>query len=568
MGTKPILSVEAKITDGGQLTYQWYESDDKDALLPAYTAIDSATAYEYLPNTMTEGTMYYYVRVTNVNSDDPNKKPSTVFSAKVEVEVGPKSVKPSKFATDLKSGEYKLYTGGIKLTVKIVAPSDLDDLSTLKFAWYKSDSANVATYGTLIDGFSSTVEKDTNFCTNGSEFALTLKELGTTYYAVKVIASIPKGDTVRTASDTAWSATAKIVVRAVEKPKITTEPASIEYIVGNAPTQNWKRALSVVATGENTTYQWQKKIIDTTSLGKDTTYWSNVAGATTSSYEPLPAVADDTVEHQCYYRVRVYATASVGGTDYKDSVDSKEVLVEAKQIITNLKIITEPASFTYTVGSQNTLPNWQKKLRVAAEGENLTYQWQNGVKGKKDVTDTTPSGRDTTYQKDTVYWNNVSGATSASYTPTLPTDGTAGDTAHTNIYRVQVYASVTVLGTTRKDTLVSKEASVEAKKRVSTSTITSFQKEGDGSFKVSATGNDSLAFAFYAIKNNVETKVAAAKVTVSGTPLPESASILSENLEAGTCYYVVVTDIVRKETNKLSISGNNKTATSVLLCKD
>ncbi len=61
------LSVSAKVTDGGTLSYQWYRNNvDFNG---GGTAIEGATESFYLPPTSEYGTVFYYVVVTN-NIDD------------------------------------------------------------------------------------------------------------------------------------------------------------------------------------------------------------------------------------------------------------------------------------------------------------------------------------------------------------------------------------------------------------------------------------------------------------------------------------------------------------------
>jgi hypothetical protein len=64
--TATALSVTANVTDGGVLSYQWYNNaaDNNTGGL----GIDGATSANYTPPTNTTGTVYYYVKVTNTNT--------------------------------------------------------------------------------------------------------------------------------------------------------------------------------------------------------------------------------------------------------------------------------------------------------------------------------------------------------------------------------------------------------------------------------------------------------------------------------------------------------------------
>jgi glucuronoarabinoxylan endo-1,4-beta-xylanase len=73
------LSVVAEVTDGGKLSWQWYETG---TIGVTGTKIEDATKDKYSPPTDTEGTTYYYVEVSNSNEDSKTTTKSrhaTVF---------------------------------------------------------------------------------------------------------------------------------------------------------------------------------------------------------------------------------------------------------------------------------------------------------------------------------------------------------------------------------------------------------------------------------------------------------------------------------------------------------
>ena len=79
------LSVMATVTDGGLLSYQWYNfTSDND---PSGTIINNANSNSYTPSTATVGTFYYYVEVTNTNNDVNGIKIATSKSTTAEVKV-------------------------------------------------------------------------------------------------------------------------------------------------------------------------------------------------------------------------------------------------------------------------------------------------------------------------------------------------------------------------------------------------------------------------------------------------------------------------------------------------
>ena len=68
--TAKALTVEATTTDGGTITYQWYQSStNKNG---GGTPIDGATENTYVPSTKEEGTMYYYAVATSTIGNSSN----------------------------------------------------------------------------------------------------------------------------------------------------------------------------------------------------------------------------------------------------------------------------------------------------------------------------------------------------------------------------------------------------------------------------------------------------------------------------------------------------------------
>lgn len=81
----PTLTVEAIVSDGGTLSYQWYRNDTNSNT--GGTPITGATSESYEVPTDKVGTTYYYVVVTNTNNGVNGDKIATVTSDVVEVKV-------------------------------------------------------------------------------------------------------------------------------------------------------------------------------------------------------------------------------------------------------------------------------------------------------------------------------------------------------------------------------------------------------------------------------------------------------------------------------------------------
>jgi rubrerythrin len=80
VGTTHELSVEASVTDGGTLSYQWYSNETESNA--GGTTIDGATGANYDAPIDAAGTFYYYVVVTNTITDngDGGNKTATISS--------------------------------------------------------------------------------------------------------------------------------------------------------------------------------------------------------------------------------------------------------------------------------------------------------------------------------------------------------------------------------------------------------------------------------------------------------------------------------------------------------
>jgi len=79
------LAVTASVSDGGSLSYQWYDNTTNSN--SGGTAITGAASASYAPPTETLGTVYYYVEVTNTNNAALGNTTATVTSNAVTVTV-------------------------------------------------------------------------------------------------------------------------------------------------------------------------------------------------------------------------------------------------------------------------------------------------------------------------------------------------------------------------------------------------------------------------------------------------------------------------------------------------
>ncbi|TCP22114.1 Ig-like protein group 2, partial [Tenacibaculum skagerrakense] len=194
---------------------------------------------------------------------------------------------------------------------------------------------------------------------------------GTTYYQVII------SDSSGVCSD--LTSTESVVI-INEDPAITSQPLSTQTIcVGAVPTD-----LSVTATGgvAGLTYQWQSSAISSSGF-------TDISGATSATYTPVTTSSGTT-----YYQVVISDTGS--GCNDVTSTESV-VIINEDPAITSQPLSTQ----TICVGAVPT------DLSVTATGgvAGLTYQWQSSSTSGSGFTD-------------------ISGATSATYTPVTTSSGT------------------------------------------------------------------------------------------------------------------------------------------------
>ena len=144
------LSVVASVSDGGSLSYQWYQADDDKSV---GTKIDNATSSEFTSSydldNVSVKSLFYYVVVVNTNNKVNGKKTSSVTSSYAKVTVNDKvnavvpviNTQPSSFTGEKPDS----------LTLSIVATSS--DGGSLTYQWYKAN--NLTSEGTKISGATS-----------------------------------------------------------------------------------------------------------------------------------------------------------------------------------------------------------------------------------------------------------------------------------------------------------------------------------------------------------------------------------------------------------------------------
>ncbi len=325
------ISVTASVASG-TLSYQWYSSTDNSS----FTAISGATSASYSAPTSAPGTKYYRVRVTNTLNGYTTYKDSNSVSVTVSVAAPTFTTQPTN---------KNVYRGAsVTLSAAATAP-----YGTVSYQW--QSSSNNSSYSNISGATSSTYSPST-------------ATVGTTYYRCVAKATY-SGSTSSATNSTAVS----VVVNATGTPIITSQPQDTSAFIGQTG-----KSVSVTATGDSLSYQWQSSTNNST--------WSNISGATGRTYSFPTSSAGTT-----YYRCVV--TNTLNG--YTATTTSSVATVSVVDVTTP-SFTKQPQSASYAIG------NTANALSVTATSNgSLTYQWQR-------------SSNNST-------WSNISGATSTSYVP-------------------------------------------------------------------------------------------------------------------------------------------------------
>lgn len=269
--TATALTVEAAVTDGGTLSYQWYQKLSEDA---EGEKIAAATGNSYTPSTETLGETYYYCVVTNTIGTAMKSAESSCVFIRVVTDKSAVAVRPT-ITKEPEDAEYMVGDAAQALAVEAA----VNDGGTLSYQWYKNTS-NSTVGGTIIEN---------GDCAN---YTPSTAEEGISYYYCIVT------NTKGSATETAASRAAKVTVAkgngddrpSASEPEITKQPAGKTYAYGQKA-----KALEVsaaVSDGGTISYQWYQNKANSTEGA------SAIKDATKATYTPaLKAVG--TVYYFC-----------------------------------------------------------------------------------------------------------------------------------------------------------------------------------------------------------------------------------------------------------------------------
>jgi|GEM_PF-7079161 len=339
------LTVNASITDGGALSYQWYSNTVNNN--SGGTIISGATSASYSAPTNATGTKYYYVVITNTNNGVSGTKTATatssvaivVVNALVNAEVPVISSQPQNAAVNV--------GGAVNLTVS----ASVTDGGTLTYQWY-SNTINGNNGGTAISGATIT------------NYSAPTNTTGTKYYYVVVTNTNNSVSGTKTATIT--SNTVTVTVNALvnaEVPVISGQPQNAAVNVGGGV--NLIVSASVT-DGGTLTYQWYSNTVSSNVGG------TAVLNATGSSYSPSTAVIGT-----FYYYVVITNTNNGASGTKTATITSNAVTVTVSAIVhAQIPVInSQPQGAAINV-------NGSANLAVSAsvsDGGMLSYQWYSNT---------------------------------------------------------------------------------------------------------------------------------------------------------------------------------------------
>ena len=358
---KYTVSVSATVTDGGTLSYQWYEANDEKSegvLIEGETKSSLQSTY-ILQNNETEKIFYYYVVVTNTNNNATGTKTATVTSTRAKITI----TKSSSDKEDEKNNAVtpnittqplleQTVSSGENYTVSVSAT--VTDGGTISYQWYQLDTVDGE--GSLINGATSATYTTSYTLQNETEKIF--------YYYVVVTNT--NNNATGTKSATVTSSRAKVTVNNLinaKAPTITEQPKQAEVL-------NTKEfTVSVAATNDNKgtlSYKWYKT--DTVD-GEG----SLIEGANSDSYTTSIILEDDETTKDFYFYVEITNTYNEATGNKIATVISDRAKITVVKINAQAPVIDiQPKSY------DGKKPDTAIELSVAAtisDDGDLTYQW-------------------------------------------------------------------------------------------------------------------------------------------------------------------------------------------------
>jgi hypothetical protein len=381
-GSSATLTARAMNLDDGTLSVKWY---DARTLQPVSDGVEVSTQGNVTTTTLSltdlRQTQSYYVVATNVNPAATGKKSMFVVSATATLTVGTRDAASAVYWKNLRDTAFKLpWTSSVRMQVVVASDATL---ASRTFTWYACDTMPK---GRLPQGaiLGTAQTSNTPSLDTISAAVIDVPQLaGSKFVYVQVIQTLSgSGDSIGRPVDTSYSAIAEVDFYAA-KPKITTQPKSVQVIVSDTAT------LKVVASGLNGTnalqYQWQKRDA-TTGRWSDIAANENLLAPTNTTTMRLTQTSVNVTGE--WYRVKVVdvnSTYQDRDSLYSDSVKVSFALRKAKALIDSVVRQSDGSLKVYArAQSQGSLSYQWRKL--AANGVDQALGTDSDTLGSTDAT--------------------------------------------------------------------------------------------------------------------------------------------------------------------------------------
>lgn len=351
------LEVLASVPDYGTLSFQWYESEDKESWAP----VDGEVSESYTPDITKVGTKYYKCRATNTYEGDTSFADSEAAMITVEVDV-------PEFVTNLQTTTYYPEFDE-ELTLCVEAA--VEDGGDISYQWYSGEQ--LASDGS-VDGMTpleGACEK---------EYRVDTGESISKYYKV-VATNTLQGQTVSAVSK--WS---RVELQA-ENPSFTQNlEDEVYYLIGEEnPVPLEVKA--EVSDGGVITYQWYESEEEAWS----TDMMTPIEGEVNAAFVP-----DVKEGKTVYYACR--ATNTNRGSEVAADSNIIKTVVSCER-----PVITKDLESQVEYHAGDTVEPLKIEAEIQGKGK-LSYQWYE---------------TDMRWISDIEYMEPIEGATQAEYVPNL-----------------------------------------------------------------------------------------------------------------------------------------------------
>ncbi len=350
------LSVKAVVSDGGTISYKWYENNENSA--ENGTEIAGANSESYTPSTGTAGIKYYYVIATNDNPDATGSTTAAETSAVTPVQVKePVHAEPPKI-TGLTGKTSYLQGDTISSDDWLIVSATVDDEGTISYRWYSKASD---------EGGSDTLVSENDCCIPSTNVAGTFS-----YYVV--VTNTNNNEWIT--GNTTASVTSDDIVVTVEAVVNAAQPyfmeggnlsGSANYPVGGSVAPLTVTAAAAdLGSGGVLSYQWYMN-------DKESAEGGAKVGANSASY--TPAISGLPAGTTLYFYVVVTNTnESVNGAKTASIVSGIKTIKIQDKVDAAEPVFEDQSKGTwiYYKGAKS---SYLEVYATSGDGGVISYQW-------------------------------------------------------------------------------------------------------------------------------------------------------------------------------------------------